>query len=260
MRPIWSGSISFGLVNIPVRLYSASETESKIDFNLLHEKDMSPIRYAKVCKKEGEEVANDEIVKGFEYADGEYVILKEEDFKRAEAAVTQAIEITDFTDKAEIDDIYYEKPYYLEPAKGAAKPYALLREALKRTGKVGIARFVLRNREHLAAIKPFGDALVLDQLRYQSEIRKPDALRLPSSEDVVDRELELALALVEKLTEPFRPEQYTDTHTEALRKVIEEKAAGRVPATPEEAPQPTNVIDLMAVLKKSLEEESKRAA
>jgi DNA end-binding protein Ku len=259
MRAIWSGSVSFGLVNIPVKLYSASETEAKIDFNLLHEKDMSPIRYAKFCKLEGVEVPNEEIVKGYEYSKGEYVIMTDDDFKQALPATTQAIEITDFTAEIEIDDIYFEKPYYLEPDKGAAKPYALLREALRRSGKVGIARFVLRNREHLAAIKPSGDVLILDQLRYQSDIRKPDELNLPSSEQLQDRELDLALALVDKLTVPFNPEQYTDTHTAELRRVIEEKAAGRVPVAREEAPQPTNVVDLMSVLKRSLEQE-KRAA
>jgi len=260
MRSIWSGSISFGLVNIPVRLYSAAETEAKLDFHLLHKKDMSLIRYAKVCIAEGEELANEDIVKGFEYSDGEYVVLDDEDFAKAYPAKTQLIEITGFAGDGDIDDIYFEKPYYLEPDKGAAKAYALLREALKRSGKVGIAKFVLRNREHLVVLKPSGDVLVLDQLRYQSEIHKPDELKLPSSEQVVEKELELALALVDKLTEPFDPTQYKDTYSEDLRKVIEEKAAGRVPVAQEEAPQPTNVIDLISVLKKSLEAEAKVAA
>ncbi|HEY3297118.1 MAG TPA: Ku protein, partial [Armatimonadota bacterium] len=199
-------------------------------------------------------------VKGYEYSDGEYVILTDEDFKRANPGLTRAIEIVEFTEGAQIDDIYFEKPYYLEPDKGAGKAYALLREALKRTGKVGVAKFVLRNRQHLAAIKPFDDALVLFQLRYHSEIQQPQELKLPSSDLATDKELDLALALVDKLTEPFRPEQYTDTYTEELRRVIEERAAGRVPAAKGEAPQPTEVVDLMSILKKSLEQEGKRVA
>lgn len=260
MRAIWSGSISFGLVNIPVRLYSATATESKVEFDLLHKKDMSPIRYAKVCKVEGEEVPNDEIVKGFEYEDGQYVIMTDDDFQRAHPAITQTIEVTGFTSEVEIDDIYFEKPYYLEPDKGAAKAYTLFREALKRSGKVGIARFIMRNREHMAAIKPSGDVLVLDQLRYHSDIHKPDELKLPSSENVVEAELELAMALVDKLTMPFKPEEYKDTYSDELHKVIEEKAAGRVPVAQGEAPTPTDVTDLISALKKSLEKENRPAA
>lgn len=260
MRAIWSGSLSFGLINIPVKLYSAAESETRLDFNLLHKSDMSPIRYAKVCKLEGEEVPNEEIVKGYEYVEGQYVILTDEDLKKADTALNKTIEILDFTEGGQIDDIYYEKPYYLEPDKGAAKAYALLREALKRTGKVGIARFVLRNREHLAAIKPSGDVLVLDQLRYQSDIREAGGLKLPSSEQVEGRELDLALALVDKLSEPFRPDQYKDVYTEELRRLIEEKAQGRVPAAVGKAPEPTPVVDLMAMLKKSLEQEKEKVA
>ena len=260
MRAMWSGSISFGLVNIPVRLYSATGGEAKLDFDLLHEKDMSPIRYAKVCRLEGEEVPNEEIVKGYEYEDGQYVILTDEDFERANVTRTRAIEITEFSDEADIDDIYFEKPYYLEPDKGAAKPYALLREALRRSGKVGIARFVLRNREHLAAIKPTGDVLVLNQLRYSSELLEPDELKVPDPSLADERELDLALTLIDKLSESFQPERYKDEYTEELRQMIEGKAQGRVPVAKGEEPEPTSVVDLMAVLKKSLEQERTKVA
>ncbi len=260
MRAMWSGSISFGLVNIPVRLYSAVGGEAKLEFDLLHEKDMSPIRYAKVCKVEGEEVPNEEIVKGYEYEDGQYVVMTDDDFQRADVTLTHSIEIEDFVEETEIDDIYFDKPYYLEPDKGAAKPYALLREALRKSGKVGIARFVLRNREHIAAVKPSGDLLVLNQLRYQSEIREPEGLKLPESGEAKEKEIELALALIDKLTDHFKPEKYTDRYTTELKRVIEEKSQGRVPVARGEEPKPTEVVDLMSVLKKSLEQKSDKAA
>ena len=258
MRAMWSGSISFGLVNIPVRLYSATGGEAKLDFDWIHQKDMSPIRYARICETEGEEVPFEEIVRGYECQDGQYVILTDEDFKKADVELTRSIDIMHFVQETEIDDIYFERPYYLEPDKGAAKAYALLREALKQSGRVGIAKFVIRNREHIGAIKPSGDVLVLNQLRYQSEIRRPEGLKLPEADVAEAKEVELALALIDKLAEPFKPEQYHDTYTEELRQIIEEKAKGLVPVARGEEPKPTEVIDIMAVLKKSLEE--KKAA
>ena len=260
MRAMWLGSISFGLVNIPVRLYSATGGEAKLDFDLLHEKDKSPIRFARICKVEGEEVPYQELVRGYEYSDGEYVIVTDEDFQKANVMKTRAIQIMDFVKETEIDDIFFEKPYFLEPDKGAAKPYALLREALKQSGMVGIASFVLRNREHIAAIRPSGDVLVLDQLRYASEIRSPESLKLPESADIDKREMDLALALVNQLTDEWKPEKYHDTYTEELRRVIEEKAQGRAPAPKGEEPKPTEVVNLMDALKQSLEKEQAKAA
>ncbi|MCX6376805.1 MAG: Ku protein, partial [Armatimonadetes bacterium] len=233
--------------------------ETKLEFDLLHKKDMSPIRYAKVCRLEGDEVPNEEIVKGYEYADGEYVILEKDDFLRANAKLTRSIEIMSFADETEIDDIYFEKPYYLEPDRGGAKAYGLLRDALKQTGKVGIAQFLLRDRAHLAAVKPSGDVLVLNQLRYKSELRESEGLKLPEAASE-DKEMELAVVLIDRLSEPFRPEQYKDTYTEQLRATIEERAKGRVPAALVEEPQPTAVADLMASLKKSIEKEEAKAA
>ena len=260
MRAMWSGAVSFGLVNIPVRLYSATGGEAKLEFDLIHEKDKSPIRFARICKLEGEEVPYQELVRGYEYSDGEYVVLTDEDFQKANVTRTRAIEILDFVKETEIDDIFFEKPYFLEPDKGAAKPYALLREALRQSGMVGIARFVLRNREHIAAIRPSGNALVLDQLRYLSEIRSAEGLKLPEAVDLDQREMDLARALVNQLTDEWKPEKYHDTYTEELRQLIEEKAAGRVPAPKGEEPKPTEVVNLMDVLKQSLERERVKAA
>ena len=260
MRAMWSGAVSFGLVNIPVRLYSATGGEAKLEFDLIHEKDKSPIRFARICKVEGEEVPYQELVRGYEYSDGEYVILTDEDFQKADVTKTRSIQIMDFVKETEIDDIFFEKPYFLEPDKGAAKPYALLREALRQSGMVGIASFVLRNREHTAAIRPSGDVLMLDQLRYASEIRSPESLKLPEASDIDKRELDLALALVNQLTDKWKPEKYHDTYTEELRRLIEEKAQGRVPVPKGEEPKPTEVVNLMDVLKKSLEQQREKAA
>ena len=159
MRSIWSGALSFGLINIPVRLYSGTE-EHALSFDLLHKKDLSPIRYARICKEDGKEIPYQDIVKGYEYQKGEYVVVTEEDFKAVDMEKTNAIEIVQFTPKSEIDAIFYEKPYFLEPGKGADKPYALLRETLQRSKKVGVVKFVFRNREHLGIIEPYGNAII----------------------------------------------------------------------------------------------------
>lgn len=253
MRTMWTGSISFGLVNIPVRLYSGTQSHS-LEFDMLHKKDLSPIRYAKVCKEEGEEIPYDEIVKGYEYEKGEYVVLSEEDFKKADVKATKTIDILSFADLDEIDPVYFEKPYYLEPDKGGEKAYVLLREALKKANKAGITKFVLRNREHLGLVKAEGDLLLLDQLRFADEIRDPSVLKVPGNIDVSDKEIDLALSLINQLAAPFDPEAYHDDYKAALEQVIEEKAAGREPVAHGEAPKPTKVKDLMSLLKASLEE------
>lgn len=258
MRSMWTGAVSFGLVNIPVRMYSAIG-EERISFNLLHAEDKSPIRYAKVCKQDGKELTKDDVVKGYEYADGEYVVMEDQDFENASPKLTKAVEIVDFVDQAEIADIFFEKPYYLEPDKGAARAYSLLREVMAKSKKVGIGRFVLRDKEHLCAIVPMGKVLVLDQLRFASEIRSYEPLSLPEKSEPNEREMELAMALVDKMTGTFRPEEYRDTYTEALREVIQAKIEGRAAAPREEAPEPTNLVDLMSVLKQSLEGERKAA-
>jgi len=253
MRALWTGSISFGLINIPVKLYSASETRDGIDLHMLHAKDKGQIRYAKICELEDKEVPYDEIVKGFEYEDDKFVVITDEDFEAAEGPKTSTIDIAEFSDEDEVDIRYLEKPYYLEPAKGGEKAYALLREALKKTGKIAISRFVLRQREHLAALKPVGAALVLNQMRFPADLRTPGGLKLPHGLDTKPAELEMAQALIKQLTKPFIPEDFHDTYTEELEDRIEAKVKHQ-PVT-KAAPSDTKPVkDLMAALKASLEE------
>ena len=222
---------------------------------MLHKKDLSPIRYARICRADGKEIPYEDIVKGYEYRKGDFVVLTDDDFKKANVEKTKAIEIQEFTKESEIDPIYFEKPYYLEPEKGAEKAYALLRESLKKSKKVGIAKFVLRNRERLAAIKPSGDVLVLEQMRFEEEVRKPEDLDLPDAKKAGTKEVTMALALIEQLTEHFKPNQYKDTYTDELKKVIDAKAKGKPIKANGKERKPTEVSDLMAVLKKSLEKE-----
>lgn len=252
MRAIWSGAISFGLVNIPVKLYSGTD-EHGLDFNMLHEEDLSPIKYVRVCRADGEEVPYDEIVKGYEYRKGDYVILTDQDFEKANLKKTKAIDIYDFVPESEIESVYFEKPYYLEPAVGAEKPYALLRQALEKSGKVGIAKYVIRNREHLGAIKPRENLIILEQLRFQGEIRDHQELKLPG-EIAEASELKIALALIDQLSSHFDPSQYKDTYVTEVKEIIEEKVKGNEIRPKGEAPRPTEVKNLMEMLKKSLEE------
>jgi DNA end-binding protein Ku len=257
MRAIWSGTISFGLVNIPVRMYPATEPR-RINFDMLHRGDLSPVGYLRVCRQHGEEVPWDEIVKGYEYKKGDYVILTDEDFRKADVEKTESLEILDFADQEEIDSVYFEKPYYLEPGKGADRMYALLHEALKKTGKVGICRYVLRTTEHLGILKIHGDMLILNQMRFATEIRKPDELKLPKKPQVRQSELDMAIQLVKQLSKRFDPAKYRDTYTQELKDMIREKAAGKKEIKPKgKEPVPTEVDDLMEKLKASLKEKSK---
>lgn len=254
MRPTWSGSLSFGLVNIPVRLYTAAQDKEGLDFHLLHETDMSRIRYAKVCKVEEEEVPGDEIVRGYEYEKDKYIVISEEELEKATPKRTKSVQILAFVDPGQIDTIYFAKPYYLEPDRGADKAFVLFREALCKANKVAIAKFVLRTREYLAAIKWEDNVLVLNQLRYARDVREPSGLKVPEIE-VDSEELDLAVALIEQRSRPFDPAAYHDTYSEELRRVIEEKIQGHGPETREgEVPVPTNVRDLMSALKASLAE------
>ncbi len=257
MRAIWSGFISFGLVNIPVKLYSAVNA-SGLDFDMLHESDMSPIRYAKFCKAEEKEIPFEQIVKGYEYEKGHYVVMTDEDFLKANVGVSKAITILDFVKAEEIDQIFFEKPYYLEAQSGGEKPYVLLREALRRSEKVGIGKYVLRNREHLVSLQVEGNYLILEQLRFREEIREVTELTAPQNIEINNDEIEIALSLIDKLTQKFTPEVYRDTYSGELRRVIEEKIEGKIPAAKGQVPQPTPVPDLVAILKKSLEEERKK--
>lgn len=257
MRAIWTGSISFGLINIPVKLYSGSETDDNVDLHMLHAKDEAPIRYAKICTKEGVEVPYNEIVKGFEYGDGKFVVVTDDDFAAAQGEKSSTIDIVEFTGEDQIDIRYLEKPYYLEPTKGGEKAYALLREALKQSGKIAVAKFVLRNREHLAALKPVGAIVVLNQMRFPAELRTPGGLKLPAASLAKPAELEMAQTLIKQLTKPFIPEDFHDTYTEELEDRIEAKVKHE-PTPKEGKPTETKPVgDLMAALKASLAESKK---
>jgi len=252
MRSIWSGVISFGLINIPIKLYSATAGVS-LDLNYLHKVDNSPIRYAKVCRKDGKELSMDDLVKGYEYQDGDYVVLTDEDFKKANLNRTQAIDILDFVKESEIDTVYYEKPYFLEPDKGSAKAYKILRESLVKTRKVGVAKFVLHNREHLGLVKPHGMYLVLEQMRFEDELKAPDKLSLPKHDTIRAKEISMAISLIDHLTDHFKPDQYHDTYREELNAIIKAKIKGHTPKAKGETPHPTKSTDLMEMLKESLE-------
>lgn len=256
MRSIWKGAISFGLVNIPVRMYSASH-EKELKFVMLHGKDLSEIRYAKMCKAEEKEIPWEEIVKGYEYSKGEFVIINDEDFEKADLRRTKSIDIMDFILEEEIDSRYYTKPYFLEPEKGANNAYALLREALTKSKKVGIAKYVLRNREHIAVVKAIDDVLVLNQMRYYNELAQPADLSLPAVKKGLSKELDIALQLIDQLTVPFEPEKYHDTYTEEMKKIIEKKAKGEKIHPKGQEPKATKVEDIMSLLKESLDKNKK---
>src|SRR3954466_4008558 len=264
-RAIWKGSISFGLVNIPVGLYAA-ESRDEISFKLLDKKTMSPIHYKRVSEESGKEVPWDETVRGYPLEGGKYVVLSDEDLKGAAPEATQTIDIVDFVDLEEISPLYFDKPYYLAPDRKGAKAYALLRETLRRTGKVGIAKVVIRTREYLAAVVARGEVLTLELMRYAHELRDPDELEVPrGKQGVSDREVEMAERLVEGMVAAWDPEKYKDTYRQELMKTIEKRAkAGKFESSPEPEPKPReargNVVDLMALLKQSVEQGGRKPA
>jgi DNA end-binding protein Ku len=220
---------------------------------MLHKDDKGTIRYARICRKDGEEIAWDDIVKGYEYRDGDYVVLTQKDFDALDIKRTQTIDIQQFVEAAEIDIRYFEKPYYLEPIKGGEKAYALLRGALEKSDKLALAKFVLHEREHIAVIKPVGKALVLNQMRFPSDIREPGALDLPAMGEVSDKEIDVALKLIKQETKPFIAEDLRDTYTEELEKMIKARTKGKkLPKAEKEEPSKTSTSDLMSALKASL--------
>ncbi|MDX1951724.1 MAG: Ku protein [Verrucomicrobiota bacterium] len=260
MRAIWKGAISFGLVNIPVALYTATRRDD-ISFRQLRKSDLSPINYKRVAEVDGQEVPWEQIVKGYEHEKGQLVVMSDADLEKAQAEATQTVEITDFVSLDQIDPIFFDKPYFLEPQKGGKKAYALLRDVLKETNKVGIARVVLKTKQHLAAVKPSGDLLVLELMHFSEELIEPSGLDLPREETLGKKELEMAKQLVQTMTGKWEPEKYKDETRAQLMKVIEEKiAAGDKPIKGQPGkPRPaTNVVDLVAVLQKSLEENAKK--
>lgn len=258
MRAIWSGAISFGLVNIPIKLYSAAES-NPLSFDMLDKHDHSQIKYKRVNSNTGREVPYEDIVKGYKI-DDEYVVLTDADFKKVNIEKTKTLDIVDFVNEDEIDSVYYEKPYYLEPDKNASKSYNLLMEALKKSKKVGVAIFVIRNREHLGVIKPHQNMLILNQIRFQHEIRKPEDLTIPKGKELRGKELEMALALIDQLSGKFEPKSYKDTYTDEIMKMIEMKAKGKTVRAKGKEPKATKPSDLMTLLKASLKQKKKRAA
>ncbi|HSH39991.1 MAG TPA: Ku protein, partial [Chthoniobacterales bacterium] len=250
----WKGSISFGLVNIPIALYPATRKE-ELKFRLLRAADHSPVNYKRVAAADGKEVPWDQIVKGYEYEKGKFVVLNEKDFQRVDLEATQTVDIQDFVDIDDIDPMYFYKPYYLEPQKGGDKAYVLLREALADGKKVGIAKVVIKTRQYLAGVKAMKHALVLELMHFAEELADAEKLNVPKTLEPGKREMDMARALVESMSAKWDPQKYHDDYREALLEVIEEKveAGGKeIDEKPKKAPTPTKVIDLVAVLQQSL--------
>ncbi|MBF6607938.1 MAG: Ku protein [Flavobacterium sp.] len=259
MKALWKGGISFGLVNIPVRLYSGAVAH-RIDLDMVRKKDQCAIQYVRICKKDGKEVPWDEIAKGYRKENGDYVILDKSDFEKAMPEKTQMIEIFEFVLEDEIPSQYLEKPYIVEPDKSAAKTYALLREALKKSGKVGLAKFVLRSAEHLGILKVEDNAILLIQIRFDQDLRDPNEAKIPTDIKIQKKELDMAMTIIDQLTEKFEPEKYKDTYKDELMKLINKKAAAAKgkKTTEKEEPKPRakktkDDDDLLAQLKASLE-------
>ena len=254
MRPIWKGALSFGLVNIPVQLYSAIRAGEHVSFRLLHRTDHSPIRYERVCQKDGKVVPWDDIVKGYEYAKGRFVEMTDDDFKAAALDSSKVFEILDFVATDEIDPRYFETPYYVLPSKGGEKPYALLREAIRNTGTVGVGKITMRsNSHHLAGLKVVGEALVLEIMRFGDELVNTSTYSFPAAEAVRPQELQMAEQLIGNLTESFNASKYEDDYRNNLMRIIKAKLKGKkVEVAEPEEPEATPVVDLMARLQESL--------
>lgn len=255
MRSIWKGSISFGLVTIPIAVYPATASSEKISFNMLRKRDLSPIRFKRVAEVDGKEVPWNEIVKGYQYEKGKYVVLEEKDFESVELESTNTVAIQDFVEVNQIDPVYYHTPYYLEPMKGGGGAYALLRDVLAETGKVGIAKVAMRNREHLAAVKANGQLLVMELMHFAHEIAPAEAIKVPAEKAIGSREKEMAKTLLDQMTTDWKPERYQDEYATAMMKLIERKieSGGKeVPGRKQAAATATNVIDLAKVLQESL--------
>lgn len=265
-RVLWKGAISFGLVHIPVSLYPGTRTEN-LSFDMLDQRDFAPVGYKRYNKRTGDEVPWNEIVKGYEYEEGQYVVVTDEDFKQANVKATQTVDIVGFVEANAVAPYYYETPYYLEPGKRGEKSYALLRDVLVRTGRIGIAQVVIRSRQHLAALLPVERMLVLNTLRYANEVRETGELKLPETgkgAGITDKELQMAERLVADMSETWDPQRYHDTYRGDLMARIEEKIRSgqtRVVAAPGEEPaqpQTAEVIDLAALLRRSLEQKGRK--
>ncbi len=251
MRPFWSGAISFGLVNIPVRLFPAAKSHD-VAFHLVHREDGSPIRYQVVCKAEDKPIDRSETVRGLEVGADQIVVFEDEELDAIAArAAPHLIEIADFVNLGEVDPVYFQKAYYAGPQPGAVRAYALLRQALVKTGKAAIARFGLRTKAHLAAVRPIGPALVVETLYYQDEVADPSAVPLLTEIEASEQELRLAELLIENLSKPWDPGRYKDVTRERMEELIARKLQGQV-ITPPSPPPETKVEELMAALERSL--------
>src|SRR4030095_3269236 len=259
MRAIWKGAISFGLVNIPIALYPATRSE-ELRFRLLRASDLSPVNYKRVAEADGKEVPWGEIVKGYEYEKGKFVVLKDEDFQRVDVEATQTVDITDFVELEDVNPIFFHKPYYMEPEKGGDKDYVLLREALQESEKIAIAKVVIKTRQHLAAVKPQERGLMLELMHFADELIDVDEFKVPTAAAVGKKELEMAKALVGSMSADWEPEKYVDEYKTALEKLIEEKVehGDKAPEKPAHRPKATKVIDLVSVLQQSLAQSAEK--
>jgi DNA end-binding protein Ku len=253
MRAIWKGHISFALVTIPISLFSATK-RNELSFHYLHKKDMSSVSYKRFCDTEGVEVPWDEITRGYEYEKDQYIEITDDDIERADVELAKTIHIMEFVNEDEIDPVYFDKPYYLEPQKGGERAYALMRVALSRSRRVGIAKVVMKTKEHLAAVKAVGNMITLNTMRFSHEIVDAGELNLPKAE-VSKKEMDLANTLIDSMSDKFDPAKYKDEYYEKVMEVIQKKIEGVAPAAPAVVAQkPGKVVDLMEVLKQSLQE------
>ena len=256
-RPMWKGAVTFGLVSVPVNLYPATRRQAELSFRLLHAKDKAPVQYKRVCTEEEVEVPWNEIVKGYEYEKGRFVVLTKEDLKTVALNKDKSIDILDFVKSEEIDDRFFETPYYLTPDKGGQHAYALLREALKDSRRTGIAKIIIRDAQHLAAVEVIGDAIVLTMLRYADELVDTAPLAFPSPAKVRTAELDMAKMLIDNLAGEWEPSKYTDEYRENLMKLIKARMKGEKPHLPAPEPAPAGeVVDLMERLRQSLAAQS----
>lgn len=261
LHTVWKGSISFGLVNIPIKLHAATQ-DNDIKLRQLHKECHSPISYQKVCPVCDKEIKNEEIVKAYEYAKNKFVVLDEEDLEKLKKEnEDKAVEIIDFVKLEEIDPIYFERSYFIAPDSGGGKAYSLLRKTLEDSGKIGVAKIIIRSKEQLAVVRVYKNALLMETIHFPDEVRDvQDVPNLPSGDTVVQKELDTALLLVDQLTTAFEPTKYTDEYRTALMELIEEKKAGNttVAATEKQPAAPSNVTDLMAALQASLDKTKKK--
>ena len=255
---IWSGAINFGLVTIPVKVFTAVKTD-ELSFNMLHKKDEGRIKYERVCSVDGKTVPWDEIVKGYEYEKGQYVILTDEDFKKVNPEATQSVDILEFVELDKINPMFFDKPYYLEPTKQGRHAYALLREALAKSNRVAIARVVIRTKEYIAAVKPLDDALVLELMHWASEMVSPGTLELPGGERLPEAEMKMAKMLIDTMSvDAFEPEKFVNRYHDEVLAMIDARAKGQELPKAKKAPPRAKVVNLMDVLAASLEESKKR--